>query len=331
MEPAASHKYLFGGPILWNPKIWRASDDTVRGGSSHSSLVTQTNSAFFSGTLDTTTLGGAGFTSQQTTNDLNLDLSKYEGISLKYRALVPADFEAKGIKKYTLLLKDEIPDKRHDGRERSAVCWEVDFEPRLREEGEGGDAVTTVHFKWRDFRATYRGKDLPDHDQRKGLNTASVKRVGIMVRSFFDEQSGGFELEIKSIAAYREDSENTRYRDEPVDYTSTDYKLGNEVNMSGLDENKRDGATASHHERYRDEPEQMSYNNRSDGFGPNGVNEKLTVIGNRQQEMYQYDPSDEELADLIAFDMRACKAGCASRCFLVALMVVEDCFSCELW
>jgi hypothetical protein len=84
-------------------------------------------------------------------------------------------------KKYTLLLKDNIPDKRPDGRERSAVCWEVDFRAKRPAGSEG----TTIrhYFKWSDFRATYRGRDCPGPEKKK-LDIARIKRIGFMVRRY---------------------------------------------------------------------------------------------------------------------------------------------------
>jgi hypothetical protein len=89
--------------------------------------------------------------------------------------------EGGGGKKYTLLLKDNIPDRRRDGRERSAVCWEVDFRAKRPA---GSEGTTLRHyFKWSDFRATYRGRDCPDHEKKK-LNISGIKRIGFMVRRY---------------------------------------------------------------------------------------------------------------------------------------------------
>ncbi|KAL2851491.1 complex I intermediate-associated protein 30-domain-containing protein [Aspergillus pseudoustus] len=330
MEPSTTEKHLFGGPMFvylptyltsapqpqphqpspiglnqnnkihdspWDPKVFRASDDTVRGGSSHSTLTVHrhaldaanANTAVFSGTLEITALGGAGFASQQTTGDLNLDLSSYDGIVLKYRARPGT---TTGIKKYTLLLKDEIPGRGDDGRERSAVCWEAEFDNNARD-----SRVTTVRFKWSDFRATYRGKNLPDQDQRKGLDTGSVKRLGIMVRSFFDEQSGDFELEIESIAAYREG----KYRNELPRCTNMSHNFGDETDISGITEGQEITARAKYQQRYRDEPEQMAYNNNnnnnhqgSGGSDSGDFDEKVSTSDLRQKIRYRDNPEDAQ-------------------------------------
>ncbi|KAJ0425423.1 complex I intermediate-associated protein 30-domain-containing protein [Aspergillus carlsbadensis] len=254
MESATPEKYLFGGPIPWNFDSFRAVDDRVRGGSSRSTLTptgngdSNSNTARFSGTLDTTTLGGAGFASQQTYGDLNWDLSDYDGIVLRVRpgAGARSDInDGKGIK-YTLLLKDNIPNKRPDGREQSAVCWEVDFHAKSPASSDG-----THYFKWSDFRATYRGRDCPDHLKKK-LDTGGIKRVGFMVRSFFDEQSGDFSLDIESLAAYQK-GEEYPHRDEPG-YTSMEYNPGDETCESTLNE-KMSTRERAHEMRYRDNPE----------------------------------------------------------------------------
>ncbi|KAL2800507.1 complex I intermediate-associated protein 30-domain-containing protein [Aspergillus keveii] len=260
MESTTSKKYLFGGPIPWDTQSFHAVDDRVRGGSSHSTLKSlpskdgngDSNTARFSGNLDTTTLGGAGFASQQTHGDLNWDLSDYDGILLKVRpgAGAQSDINEGGEgKKYTLLLKDNIPDKRPDGRERSAVCWEVDFRAKRPAGLEG----TTIrhYFKWSDFRATYRGRDCP-HPEKKKLDIARIKRIGFMVRSFFNEQSGDFSLDIVSLAAYRK-GEEYPYRDEPG-YTSMGYNLGDETSESALNE-KMSIRERVQEMRYRDNPE----------------------------------------------------------------------------
>ncbi|KAJ5885155.1 hypothetical protein N7495_009665 [Penicillium taxi] len=198
---ATSHLPLFGGSRAWSKKEWTSSDDRVRGGSSHSTLTCSPTSltAKFHGNLDIKTLGGAGFASQRTaTTEQTWDISAYDGIEV---VLERAD-----TRKYTLTLKDEILPKRPDGREASSVSWEVDFQVNA-EDGKNG---TVLFFKWSDFRATYRGRDL-EGDDVKPLDLKRVKRFAIMVRSFFGGQEGDFELNVVSISALRTE----RYRDEP--------------------------------------------------------------------------------------------------------------------
>ncbi|OOF96835.1 hypothetical protein ASPCADRAFT_129897 [Aspergillus carbonarius ITEM 5010] len=194
--------YLFGGPHPWSSTNWTSTDDRVRGGASHSSLHIKKspNTATFHGTLDITTLGGAGFASQRTTTTTTAwDLTPYTGLELS----IPHSDD----KTYTLTLKDELLEKRPDGRERSGLVWEVDFRAS---EWDGGK----VRVGWEDFKPTYRGREV---EGARKLDLGGVRRVGIMVRSFFGEQEGEFELEVEWIkgiqASVRE--ERGRYRDDP--------------------------------------------------------------------------------------------------------------------
>ncbi|KPM42592.1 hypothetical protein AK830_g4021 [Neonectria ditissima] len=176
--------YLFGGDSPWDAALWTASDDRVRGGSSISYLtVTDPERARFHGHLDTKTLGGAGFASQRTVGELALDLSGYAGLVLALGGGASGH-------RYTLTLKDAIPGDRGDGRDQAGLSWETDFEaPR-----EGGD----VPLPWDKFRATYRGRDKEDAEP---LDLTSIKRVSLMMRSFFGKQDGDFELVIHAIEA----------------------------------------------------------------------------------------------------------------------------------
>ncbi|PLB43438.1 NADH:ubiquinone oxidoreductase complex I intermediate-associated protein 30 [Aspergillus steynii IBT 23096] len=178
-----SKTYIFGGDQPWSPHDWTASDDRVRGGASHSYLECDppSNAARFHGHLDIHALGGAGFASQRTTGDRMWDLTGNDGLELDIR-------QSDG-KKYTLTLKDTVLPKRPDGREQSTINWEYDFHATDK-----GPFV----IRWKDFRATYRGKDKEDAPP---LDRSSIKRISIMMRSFFGTQEGDFSLEIASIAA----------------------------------------------------------------------------------------------------------------------------------
>ncbi|KAF4461944.1 complex i intermediate-associated 30 [Fusarium albosuccineum] len=180
--------YLFGGDQPWNESLWTASDDRVRGGSSISHLTVLTpTQALFHGNLDTKTLGGAGFASQRTTGDLSLDLTNTAGLQLELGA-------DNSEHKFTLTVKDAIPGRSDDGRDQAGLSWEVNFEAPK----DGGVIVK----KWEDFRATYRGRDVED---AKPLDLGDVKRVSLMMRSFFDQQDGDFKLVVNSIAALKKD------------------------------------------------------------------------------------------------------------------------------
>ncbi|KAM0331730.1 hypothetical protein ACHAQA_003409 [Verticillium albo-atrum] len=162
---AARHvAYLFGGSQPWESKAWTASDDRVRGGLSQSYLrCPSDDQAEFQGHLDITALGGAGFASQRTVENLDLDLSKYDGINIS--------IDGSDGKKYTVTLKDEILPRRPDGREQSTVSWEYDFESANAGE---------LFVKWSDFKPTYRGKPKPD---TAPLDLAHIKRISFMMRS----------------------------------------------------------------------------------------------------------------------------------------------------
>ncbi|KAH6900549.1 complex I intermediate-associated protein 30-domain-containing protein, partial [Thelonectria olida] len=183
----------------WDASLWTASDDRVRGGSSISYLtVTNPESACFHGHLDTTTLGGAGFASQRTVGELALDLSAYHGLTLSLGAGASAH-------KFTLTLKDAIPQDRGDGRDQAGVSWETDFEAPA----EGG----CVDVPWNKFRATYRGRDLEDP---KPLDLKAIKRVSFMMRSFFGSQDGDFKLVLHAIEATNFTSEGEESDDEDL-------------------------------------------------------------------------------------------------------------------
>ncbi|KAI2468195.1 NADH:ubiquinone oxidoreductase complex I intermediate-associated protein 30 [Annulohypoxylon bovei var. microspora] len=199
--------YIFGGYKSWNEGAWSSSDDRVRGGKSKSYLVCSADSsvATFRGTLDIAALKGAGFASQRTVDPQSWDLLGYQGLRLGVGA-------ADG-KKYTLVLKDDVPSKRaaNDGRDESTVSWEFDFVAPV--DGE-------VSALWQDFRPTYRGVPVPDAEP---LRLDHIKRMGVMMRrfvvlpcgstraawfaltefcdSFFGEQEGPFRLDIRYIAA----------------------------------------------------------------------------------------------------------------------------------
>ncbi|KAK0629102.1 complex I intermediate-associated protein 30-domain-containing protein [Bombardia bombarda] len=187
----ASETALFGGPSRpWKTHDWTSSDDRVRGGESVSTLTVdqQTGAATFSGHLDITALGGAGFASQRTVDDHpDFNLSGYDSLYL--------DIPESDGKKYTLVLKDTVLSKRPDGREQSTVSWEHDFH---------GDSGRQVVLRFADFKPTYRGKPKDDAEP---LDWSAVKRVSIMIRSFFGQQEGDFNLVISSITAHAKDDD----------------------------------------------------------------------------------------------------------------------------
>ncbi|EKD13208.1 uncharacterized protein L3040_003012 [Drepanopeziza brunnea f. sp. 'multigermtubi'] len=190
----------------WNANSWVASDDRVRpGGVSTSTLsvLAPGSSAAnpfdepiiqFSGTLNSTALGGAGFASQRTVDDWpGVDLSAYAGLAIE----VPYSDG----KTYTLTLRDDVV----ASDEASFVNWEWNFQvpatSAAAETGGGsGSGYAETSVRLRDLVPTFRGRVLNDTEP---LNLANIRRVSIMIRSFFGEaeQEGDYELRIKSILA----------------------------------------------------------------------------------------------------------------------------------
>ncbi|KAJ5583132.1 hypothetical protein N7535_001752 [Penicillium sp. DV-2018c] len=212
------NKQLLFGP-RWDLYCWTASDDRVRGGSSVSELVSTAEGVLFRGHLDFETLGGAGFASQRTVgNDETWDLTGQDGIVL---CVGKSDG-----KRYTFSLTDEIPGRRSDGREESALVWEYDF--CTEETGH------TVRVPWRKLKPTYRGKEV---ENARPLDLSHVRRFRIMIRSFFGKQEGDFSLEIHSIGLFRES-----YLDNPSGDESIDW--GNEK-VDGSYEPKENGSWIS--------------------------------------------------------------------------------------
>jgi len=215
------HLDLFGGSRPWNETEWVAQDDRLRGGASISHLNltqapfphgSQCTIATFYGTLDSKTLGGTGFASQRTIDeDYNWDLDSYEGLEVV--VLNPPSTEEyvelqSGLaplndRVYTILLKDCIIRGEPDaGRE---ISWQWDFKPSLRNPMSQCCGKKTGPFRqefnalWEDFKPFYRGR-LVDTDKK--LNTKTIKRFSIMIRSFFQEQPDGtFAVSLVSISA----------------------------------------------------------------------------------------------------------------------------------
>ncbi|KAK1585710.1 complex I intermediate-associated protein 30 [Colletotrichum navitas] len=182
----------------WDKSQWVASDDTVRNGTSHSAFDIIEPGAVgnpfsetivsFHGNLDYATLGGAGFASQRTVDDWpSIDISAYDTITLE----IPY---ADG-KRYTFNLKDTVPPPINEV-EQSGVSWEFDFQLPAVNHTDG--SVERVVMPVADFVPTYRGRVL---NNTAPLDRSSIKRVNFMIRSFFAEQTGDFELHIKSVIA----------------------------------------------------------------------------------------------------------------------------------
>ncbi|KAF2238191.1 CIA30-domain-containing protein [Viridothelium virens] len=179
----------------WSPVDWTASDDRVRGGKSQSFFECNAFEpiARFHGELDVKTLGGAGFASQRTAGEnRSWDLSDYKGIQI--------EIGKSDSKRYTLILKDELlPKNPENGREQSTVSYEYDFRPQSK--SSSGDSKKTIFVPFTALKPTYRGREKKD---AAPVNLKSVKRLSIMMRSFFGDQEGSFSLSIRSISAVKE-------------------------------------------------------------------------------------------------------------------------------
>lgn len=206
MAASAMNVVLFA-PADYKPSpraAWDAAkfiniDDTVRGGSSSSSMKIHdaTCGIDFAGFLDTTTLGGAGFASQAYSENGKgfpgsaLDEEKFAGLQLVIKApRAVATTNDTGtqpgggkhpVTKFVLNLKTEDPPKRPDGRRESSVVYEWAF--NATQEG-----VVALEAKWDQFLPKYRGRPATD---AKPLNPSQVKEFSIMARSDFAVSASG--------------------------------------------------------------------------------------------------------------------------------------------
>ncbi|KAK5085024.1 hypothetical protein LTR24_007290 [Lithohypha guttulata] len=173
MNDISSTNPLFGGKLYGRPLIER-------------------DHAIFDGHLDINTLGGAGFASQRTTgDDRHWDLTQYAGIELVF------DSSGTDEKTYTFILKDELlPPNPENGREQSTVSWEFDFSKKDAHACHDVPRFHHISITWDVFKATYRGKPKAD---AKPLAKHDVKRMSIMMRSFFGTQKGEFSLALITI------------------------------------------------------------------------------------------------------------------------------------
>jgi hypothetical protein len=207
----------------------------VRGGASTSAVYltepqesegdAKAGELVFSGFLDITTLGGAGFASQQCTVSppfpISLSQQRHSGLRLLVR---PAKATAasttleegqtpgggKGpVRSYLLNLYPKLPVKRPDGRNESSVTYEHTFrlDPPISCSNQGDDGqepLLSVDLAWKDFKPFYRGKPAEDAGP---LDPSEVKIWSLMARSDFGAQSGPFELQVHSLwAVGKEDS-----------------------------------------------------------------------------------------------------------------------------
>ncbi|GAA5905669.1 uncharacterized protein JCM6883_005405 [Sporobolomyces salmoneus] len=208
---------LYGSSKPW-PRF-HPVNDTIRGGKSESSfnVSSSRNVATFSGLLDITALGGAGFASQSTTYSPRLSLppSTYSGLSLSLSLPTsshsPKDEEEKFEKpskptKFVLILKNTKPPTRPDGRRESVTSYEFEFDVEelgrsgSYEDEKDGRVVVQVEAEWNEFKATYRGRPQPDAPD---LDPSDIYELSFMCRSNFGQQAGRFSLDVVSLSAIR--------------------------------------------------------------------------------------------------------------------------------
>jgi monofunctional biosynthetic peptidoglycan transglycosylase len=151
---------------------WTAINDVVMGGISSGGMKsTEEGAALFVGEVSLENNGG--FASVRS-SPARWDLGAYAGISMRVRG---------DGQRYKLNLKT---DASFDD-----IMYRVPFQTR---EGEW----QTLRFPFSDFRASFRGREVPEAPR---LDPARVASFGVLIS---DKQAGPFRLEIARIAAYAE-------------------------------------------------------------------------------------------------------------------------------
>lgn len=215
--------------LPWRSDDFFAVDDRVRGGSSHSHMgivqypPNSRGEIIFSGFLDTTTLGGAGFASQSSLKSFAVTLTKqdYQGLRIVARKepswsepTPPSDGGHPGggkgpVTSFVFLIKTEKPATRPDGRRESVIVWEWRLDIP-----QPGDQVTNTSLNmaltndefwvfdasWQDFKPFYRGKPV-DPDTAGEFKPEATYEWSFMARSNFQTQSGLFALQLHSLSA----------------------------------------------------------------------------------------------------------------------------------
>ncbi|PWZ02159.1 CIA30-domain-containing protein [Testicularia cyperi] len=218
----------------WRSDQFFAVDDKVRGGSSHSHMrivqypPTHRGDIVFSGFLDTTTLGGAGFASQVYSSSLPANLSKddFSGLRIVVRKQTdqpesdpPSDGPTPGggrgpVRSFVFQIKTEVPERRPDGRRESVVVWEWCFEIPTPSEGDEVRSIASdkasksdiyqdfyvFESTWDDFKPFYRGKPV-DPEKAGDFQPEKTVEWSFMARSNFQAQSGAFSMQVHSLSA----------------------------------------------------------------------------------------------------------------------------------
>ncbi|KAB5590705.1 hypothetical protein CTheo_5853 [Ceratobasidium theobromae] len=169
---------------LWNLTNWEAVDDRVRGGISVSQLYQPKDDfgVWFNGTLDATTLNGAGFASQRYTFPEPLDLSnkEFSGIRL---SIEPRTDPSQNFTEFAFLLNTEPVVRNSQGVVESRVLWEAVF----------NNSSPLVELGFDSFRAMFRGRPV---EPPPVLDTSNIYDLSLMCRSNFGKQAGPFKLHV---------------------------------------------------------------------------------------------------------------------------------------
>jgi hypothetical protein len=169
---------LFGRTHPW--PSFRAINDTVRGGASTSSFITNSNNvATFEGNLDITALGGAGFASQCTTFSPSLKFSRVNSTGLALTLLSPPssiDSEKSPPTSFVLALKSEIPADRPDGRRESVMSYEFTWDMKSLASNQSNGEVR-IEATWEECEASpilNRSKKVSGVEQRYNFDTIVI-------------------------------------------------------------------------------------------------------------------------------------------------------------
>lgn len=131
-------------------------------------------------------------------------------------------------KRYTLIFKDSVLPKSPNGREQSTISYEYDFQATDATVAGEGEATKQIFFPWNALKATYRGREKPDAPT---LNLSGIRRISIMIRSFFGTQEGDFSIEITSIALAHADTKEAASTFAENESDASDAIKQNEIEM----------------------------------------------------------------------------------------------------
>lgn len=170
---AGANLLLFSADGTMNIGEWQIVNDGVMGGKSESSVSTKPNgSLLFTGNVSLKNNGGFASTRSPS---ITGDLSAYEGIEL----IVTGDGNA-----YKCGIRTE--------NGFNGIAHQATFETVSGTE-------QRIRIPFADFEPTWRGRRLADD---KRMNPEDIKNIGFLIS---DKQEGPFQLEVKSISAYRDD------------------------------------------------------------------------------------------------------------------------------